>query len=39
MVEVTVHVVVILLRDKEYQQLIIEADDPVAVLALLAING
>jgi hypothetical protein len=32
-------VVVIELRDEEYQQLIIEVDDPVAVVALLATSG
>ena len=30
------HIVVIDLRDEEYQQLIIEVEDPVAVVALLA---
>jgi hypothetical protein len=33
------NVVVIKLRDEEYQQLIIEVDDPVAVVALLATSG
>jgi hypothetical protein len=33
------NVVVIKLRDEEYRQLIIEVDDPVAVVALLATSG
>jgi hypothetical protein len=33
------NVVVIKLRDEKYQQLIIEVDDPVAVVALLATSG
>ncbi|HEX8657046.1 MAG TPA: hypothetical protein VF690_05910 [Hymenobacter sp.] len=33
------NIVVIKLRDEEYQQLIIEVDDPVAVVALLATSG
>jgi hypothetical protein len=33
------NVVVITLRDEEYQQLIVEVDDPVAVVALLATSG
>jgi hypothetical protein len=33
------NLVVIKLRDEEYQELIIEVDDPVAVVALLATSG
>jgi hypothetical protein len=33
------NVVIIDLRDEDYQQLIIEVADPVAVIALLAISG
>ncbi|HEX8329302.1 MAG TPA: hypothetical protein VF629_17335 [Hymenobacter sp.] len=33
------HTVVVELRDEEYQQLIIEVEDPVTVVALLATSG
>jgi hypothetical protein len=33
------HIVVIELRDEEYQQLLIEVDDPVAVVAMLATSA